>query len=231
MLEELKQIVFEGNMALQKSGLVILTWGNVSAYDPDSGLVVIKPSGVPYEKMGPEDMVVLDLEGNIVDGSLRPSSDTPTHLELYRDFPQLRAVVHTHSTCATSWAQSGRPIPAYGTTHADYFYGEIPCTRPLTREEIETDYEYHTGTVIVETLNEKKLDPLSVPAVIIANHGPFTWGESVAKAVENAVVLEEVARMALISELINPRIQPAPVALQDKHYFRKHGAGAYYGQK
>lgn len=230
MLEELKQKVYEANMDLPRYGLVTFTWGNVSAIDRDKGLIVIKPSGVDYEKMKPEDMVVLDLMGNVVEGTCRPSSDTPTHLELYRCFPEVGGVVHTHSPYATSWAQAGRSIPCYGTTHADYFYGEIPCARSLTQMEIEHDYELNTGKVIVEEFVHICKDPMAVPGVLCTNHGPFTWGTDAHNAVHNAVVLEEVAKMAYWSEQINPRIAVAPQTIQDKHYNRKHGPNAYYGQ-
>ena len=231
MLEKLKEQVYEANMLLPKYGLVTFTWGNASAFDPESELVVIKPSGVAYEKMTPEQMVVLDLDGNIVEGTLRPSSDTPTHLELYRAFPDICGVVHTHSSYATSWAQSGRDIPCYGTTHADYFYGAVPCLRCLTEEEIETAYEKNTGLLIVSAFSKLGIDPAAVPGTLCKNHGPFTWGKDVFEAVHNAVVLEEVAKMAYRTEQINPGVKPAPQELQDKHYFRKHGENAYYGQK
>lgn len=230
MLEELKQKVYEANMDLPKYGLVTFTWGNVSAIDRDKGLIVIKPSGVDYEKMQPEDMVVLDLMGNIVEGKLKPSSDTPTHLEIYKAFPEVGGVVHTHSSYATSWAQAGRSIPCYGTTHADYIYGEVPCVRCLTKEEIEEAYEENTGHLIVNEFNRMNKDPMAVPAVLCKNHGPFAWGKDAKDAVHNAVVLEEVAKMAYRCETIEPRVQPAPQELQDKHYYRKHGANAYYGQ-
>lgn len=230
MLEELKKQVYEANMLLPKYGLVTFTWGNVSGIDTESGLFVIKPSGVDYEKMKPEDMVVLDLEGNIVEGTMRPSSDTPTHLELYKAFPDIKGVVHTHSSYATSWAQSGRSIPCYGTTHADYFYGEIPCFRCLTEEEIADAYEENTGHLIVNEFLKMDRDPMSVPAALCKNHGPFAWGKDVFDAVHNAVVLEEVAKMAYRTELINKDVASAPQELQDKHYYRKHGANAYYGQ-
>lgn len=231
MLEELKKQVYEANMALPKYGLVTFTWGNVSAIDRESGLFVIKPSGVPYEELQPEDMVVMDLEGHKVEGDLNPSSDTPTHSELYRAFGKIGGVVHTHSSYATSWAQTGRSIPCYGTTHADYFYGEIPCLRCLTKEEIEEAYEENTGHLIVNEFARLKKDPEAVPAVLCKNHGPFAWGKDAMEAVHCAVVLEEVAKMAYRTELINPKVQLAPQELQDKHYYRKHGAGAYYGQK
>lgn len=231
MLEELKKKVYEANMDLPKYGLVTFTWGNVSAIDRESGLFVIKPSGVDYDLLKPEDMVVMDLDGNKVEGKYNPSSDTPTHLELYKAFPEVGGIVHTHSTYATSWAQSGRAIPCYGTTHADYMYGEIPCVRCLTKEEIDGAYEENTGHLIVNSFKEMDKDVMAVPAVLCKNHGPFAWGKDAHEAVHNAVVLEEVAKMAYRAETINPRIQPAPQELQDKHYYRKHGANAYYGQK
>lgn len=230
MLEELKQIVCEANLELPKRGLITFTWGNVSAVDREKGLVVIKPSGVEYDGMSARDMVVVDFDGKVVEGQYKPSSDTPTHIELYRRFEEVGSIVHTHSTWATSWAQAGRDIPIYGTTHADYYYGPIPCTRPLSSDEIARDYELNTGKVIVETFRERKIDPMAVPGVIITNHGPFAWGKNAAKSVESAVVLEEVSKMAVITEAINPKVGPAPKELQDKHYFRKHGANAYYGQ-
>ena len=230
MLEELKKKVYEANMDLPKYGLVTFTWGNVSAIDRESGLFVIKPSGVDYDKLSPEDMVVMDLNGNKVEGKYKPSSDTPTHLELYKAFPEIGGVVHTHSSYATSWAQAGRGIPCYGTTHADYMYGEIPCLRCLTAEEIADAYEENTGHLIVNEFKRMNKDPMAVPAVLCKNHGPFAWGKDAHEAVHNAVVLEEVAKMAYRAETINPRIQPAPQELQDKHYYRKHGANAYYGQ-
>lgn len=230
MLEELKQKVFEANMLLPKYGLVTFTWGNVSAIDRESGLFIIKPSGVDYETMTADDMVVMDLNGNKVEGHYKPSSDTPTHLELYKEFPEIGGIVHTHSSYATSWAQAGRGIPCYGTTHADYMYGEIPCVRCLTKEEIEGAYEENTGHLIVDAFKAMDRDVMAVPAVLCKNHGPFAWGKDAHDAVHNAVVLEEVAKMAYRAETINPRIQPAPQELQDKHYFRKHGANAYYGQ-
>ncbi|MBR5420706.1 MAG: L-ribulose-5-phosphate 4-epimerase [Lachnospiraceae bacterium] len=230
-MEELKKVVYEANMLLPKYGLVTFTWGNVSAVDRESGKVVIKPSGVDYEIMKPEDMVVLDLEsGERVEGKLKPSSDTPTHLELYRAFPEIGGVVHTHSSYATSWAQAGRDIPCYGTTHADYFYGPIPCLRVLTKEEIDEAYEENTGHLIVNEFKARGLDVKAVPACLCKNHGPFAWGKDAHEAVHNAVVLDEVAKMALRTEMIKADVQPAPQELQDKHYFRKHGANAYYGQ-
>ena len=230
MLEELKQLVYEANMDLPKYGLVTFTWGNVSAIDREKGLFVIKPSGVEYDKLTPEDMVVMDLEGNKVEGRYNPSSDTDTHLELYKAFPEIGGVVHTHSTHATSWAQAGRSIPCYGTTHADYIYGEVPCVRCLTKEEIEDNYEKNTGRLIVEEFFRRCKEPMAVPAVLCKNHGPFAWGKDAKDAVHNAVVLEEVAKMAYMAEVINPRVEAAPHELQDKHYYRKHGANAYYGQ-
>ena len=229
MLEALKQQVYEANMELPKRGLITYTWGNVSGIDRESGLFVIKPSGVDYDLLKPEDMVVMDLNGNRVEGTMNPSSDTPTHVELYKAFPEIGGIVHTHSPHATAWAQAGRGLPCYGTTHADYFYGEIPCARNLTAEEIEEGYEKNTGLVIVETFKGK--NPMYVPAVLCKNHGPFTWGKDAFEAVHNAVVLEEVAKMASRCERINPDVKPAPQELQDKHYYRKHGANAYYGQK
>ena len=227
MLEELKVKVYEANMELPKRGLVTYTWGNVSAIDREAGLFVIKPSGVDYETMSPDDMVVMDLDGNKVEGKYKPSSDTPTHLELYKAFKDIGGVVHTHSPEATSWAQAGRSIPLYGTTHADYFYGEIPCARSLTPEEIEGEYEKNTGLVIIETFETRGLNPVYTPGVLCVNHGPFTWGKDAAEAVHNAVVLEEVAKMALKTELINPDVKTAPDSIRDKHFFRKHGANAY----
>ena len=229
MLEELKKEVYEANMLLPKYGLVTFTWGNVSGIDREKGLFVIKPSGVDYDKLTPDDMVVMDLEGNRVEGTLNPSSDTKTHLILYNRFPKIGGVVHTHSPWATSWAQAGRDIPCYGTTHADYIYGSVPCARNLNEEELK-NYEWNTGVLIADLFEERKLDPMAVPCVLCKNHGPFAWGKDPHEAVHNAVVLEEVAKMAFRSEIIEPRIQPAPQALQDKHYYRKHGANAYYGQ-
>ena len=230
MLEELKKKVYEANMELPARKLVTFTWGNVSGIDREKGLVVIKPSGVDYEVMKPEDMVVLDLDGNIVEGSMKPSSDTPTHIELYKAFPNIGGVVHTHSPEATSWAQAGRDIPLYGTTHADYFYGAIPCARSLTKEEIDEAYEKNTGLVIIETFKTRNIDPDYTPGVLCTNHGVFSWGTDADNAVHNSVVMEEVAKMALRTELLRPGVQPAPDYLKDKHFFRKHGANAYYGQ-
>ena len=230
MLEELKQKVYEANMLLPKYKLITFTWGNVSGIDRESGLFVIKPSGVEYDELKPEDMVVVDLEGNVVEGKYRPSSDTATHLELYKAFPELGGVVHTHSSYATSWAQAGRSIPCYGTTHADYIYGDVPCVRCLTKDEIEDAYETNTGRLIVSDFKEKNRDVVAVPGVLCKNHGVFTWGKDAHDAVHNAVVVEEVAKMAFRTELINPDVKPAPSELMDTHYYRKHGANAYYGQ-
>lgn len=231
MLEALKQQVYLANMELPRRGLVTYTWGNVSGIDREAGLVVIKPSGVSYEQLRPEHLVVLDLEGKIVEGELNPSSDTKTHLEIYKAFPRAGGIVHTHSPHAVAWAQAQRDIPCFGTTHADYFYGAVPCTRQLTAEEIDADYERNTGKVIAETFAQRKLDAVAVPGVICASHGPFTWGKDAAQAVYHAVVLEEVARMALYTVQIKPDAAPAPQHIQDKHYLRKHGPNAYYGQK
>lgn len=228
MLEELKKQVYEQNMELPRHGLITYTWGNVSGIDREQGLFVIKPSGVDYERLTPDDMVVVDLEGNKIEGRYKPSVDTDTHLILYRQFPQIGGIVHTHSPWAASWAQAGRSIPCYGTTHADYFYGEIPCVRNLTTEEINGRYEYNTGLVIVEAL--KDADVMAVPAVLCKNHGPFTWGNTPEEAVHNAVVLEELAKMAARTEQINPQVKPAPQSIMDRHYYRKHGVNATYGQ-
>lgn len=230
MLEELKKQVYEANMMLPKYGLVTFTWGNVSGIDAERGLFVIKPSGVDYDKLTPDDMVVMDLNGNRVEGRYNPSSDTATHLELYKAFPEIGGIVHTHSSYATSWAQAGRSIPCYGTTHADYIYGEVPCLRCLTKEEIDEAYEKNTGLLIVDAFKKMDKEILAVPAVLCKNHGPFAWGKDAHEAVHNAVVLEEVAKMAFRTELINPEVESAPSELQDKHYFRKHGKNAYYGQ-
>lgn len=229
MLEELKERVYRANMTLPKYGLVTFTWGNVSEIDREAGCFAIKPSGVAYEQLRPEDMVLLDLEGNKIEGRYNPSSDTLTHIELYKAFPKIGGVAHTHSSWATSWAQAGRGIPCYGTTHADYMYGEIPCVRGLTQEEVEGAYEKNTGLSITEYFRGK--DYQAMPAVLCRNHGPFTWGKDSAEAVHNAAVLEEVAKMAARAERLNPHIQPAPQAMQDKHYHRKHGPNAYYGQR
>ena len=230
MLEQLKQQVYEANMELPKRGLVTYTWGNVSGIDRASGLFVIKPSGVEYDELRPEDLVVMDLSGNKVEGDLNPSSDTRTHLELYKAFPDIGGVVHTHSPHAVAWAQAGRDIPAFGTTHADYFYGPIPCARALTQEEIDEDYEKNTGKVIIEEFTKRGIQPMHVPAVICSSHGPFTWGKDAAQAVYHAVVLEEVAKMAIYTIQIDPNAAPAPQRIQDKHFLRKHGPNAYYGQ-
>ena len=228
MLEQLKKEVYEANMELQQKGMVIYTWGNVSGIDRENNYVVIKPSGVEYDELKPEDMVVVDFEQNVIEGKYRPSSDTATHIELYKAYPSLAGVVHTHSTWAVTFAQAGMSIPALGTTHADYFYGDIPCTRDLTAEEINLDYERNTGVVIIETIGDK--DPLEVPGIVVKNHGPLSWGTSAADAVYNAVVLDKVAEMAHHTLTLNPRVKRAPQYLMDKHYFRKHGANAYYGQ-
>ena len=231
MLEQLKQEVYEANMQLPKYGLVTFTWGNVSGIDRESGLFVIKPSGVEYDKLTPDDMVVVDLDGNKVEGKYNPSSDTPTHVVLYNRFPKIGGVVHTHSSWATSWAQAGRGIPCYGTTHADYVYGEIPCVRCLTKQEIEEAYEKNTGVLIADEIEKRKKDYIAVPVVLCKNHGVFAWGKDAGEAVHNAVVAEEVAKMAARCELLNPDVNPIPRELQDKHYYRKHGENAYYGQK
>lgn len=227
MLEELKKRVYEANMELPKYNLVKFTWGNVSEIDREKGLFVIKPSGVDYDKLTPDDMVVVDLEGNVVEGRYKPSSDTPTHVELYKAFSKIGGIVHTHSTYATSFAQAGRNIPCYGTTHADSIYGDIPCSRNLTEEEINEAYEKNTGKVIIETF--EKLDYMATPTILCKNHGSFSWGENAKKAVYNAVVLEEVAKMAILTEMINKEVKEAPKCIQDKHYNRKHGKNAYYG--
>ena len=231
MLEALRKEVYEANMELTRRGLVLYTWGNVSGIDRERGLVAIKPSGVEYEELTPEKLVLLDLDGNVVEGALRPSSDTPTHLELYRRFPNIGGVTHTHSTYAVAWAQARRDIPCFGTTHADYFYGSVPCARELTPEEVESGYELNTGKVIAETFERRGIDPRYVPGVLCVCHGPFTWGGSAAEAVYHAAVLEEVARMALYTTLIDPAAAPAPPHVADKHFMRKHGPNAYYGQK
>ncbi|MFU1796885.1 L-ribulose-5-phosphate 4-epimerase [Paenibacillus azoreducens] len=229
MLEQLKQQVLEANLMLPKYGLVTFTWGNVSGIDREHGLVVIKPSGVPYEELSKDDLVVVDLQGNKVEGRLNPSSDTPTHLALYNAFPNIGAVVHTHSTWATSWAQSGQSIPALGTTHGDYFYGEIPCTRKMMTGEIQTNYELETGNVIIETFAD--LDEMQMPGVLVHSHAPFCWGKDAIEAVHNAVVLEEVAEIAHHTMTLNRTVLPMDQVLLDKHFLRKHGAQAYYGQR
>ena len=230
MLEALKQQVLHANLELVRHRLVVFTWGNVSGIDRDSGLIVIKPSGVEYDRLTAGDMVVVDLEGRVVEGGLNPSSDTPTHIELYKKYEEIGGIVHTHSPEAVAWAQAGRDIPLYGTTHADYFFGPIPCARNLTPEEIDEAYEKNTGLVIIETFETRGIKPMYTPAVLCANHGPFTWGKDAAEAVHNAVVLEEVAKMARNTELINPKVKPAPDCIKEKHFYRKHGANAYYGQ-
>ena len=230
MLEKLKQTVLEANLLLPKHGLVTFTWGNVSGIDREAGLVVIKPSGVEYDGMCAEDMVVVDMDGKRVEGKWKPSSDTDTHLALYKAFPTLGGVVHTHSRWATSFAQAGRGIPAYGTTQGDYFYGEIPCTRKMTPAEIAGEYELETGSVIIDTFRSRKIDPDQVPAVLVNSHGPFAWGTDPMNAVHNAVVLEEVAFMAFHALALTPGLPPMQQELLDKHYLRKHGPGAYYGQ-
>lgn len=231
MLEELKEKVLKANLDLVKHGLVIFTWGNVSGIDRDKGLVVIKPSGVSYDDMKADDMVVVDLNtGKVVEGDLRPSSDTPTHLAIYRAWPEVGGVVHTHSTYATAWAQAGIDLPNIGTTHADYFHNAVPCTSDMTEEEVKGDYELETGNVIVNRLNEAGINPMHTPGVLVKNHGPFTWGKSPAEAVHNAVVLEQVAKMAFVAYQVNPALTMNPL-LVEKHFSRKHGPNAYYGQK
>jgi L-ribulose-5-phosphate 4-epimerase len=231
IIQQMKEDVCRANIRLKEEGLVVLTWGNVSQINRELGVIVIKPSGVPYSDMTPKDMVVTDLEGNVLDcDALNPSSDLPTHVELYKAFPDINAVVHTHSRHAVMWAQAGRDIPPYGTTHADTFYGPIPVTRQLTQSEVEEAYEDMTGKVIVEVFESRGIDPNAVPGVVVVGHGPFTWGASPNKAVENSIVLDEVAVMATETELINPDVKEIPNYLLDKHYFRKHGVNAYYGQ-
>lgn len=234
MLEDLKKKVFDANLQLVKYNLVVLTWGNVSAIDRESGLVVIKPSGVPYDTMKADDMVVMDLDGNKVEGNLNPSSDTPTHLELYRQFKDIGGIVHTHSSWACSWAQTGRDIPAYGTTHADFANGAIPCARGLTQAEVESEYELNTGKVIVEEFVNRGISANECPAVLIHRHGPFTWGKDPFKAVENALILEEIAKMAYRTEAVSALDNNSDIGIEqyllNKHYQRKHGKNAYYGQ-
>lgn len=230
MLEKLKEQVLEANLELPRQGLVDFTWGNVSGKDEESGAFVIKPSGVPYETMKLADMVVVDKDGRVIEGKLRPSSDLPTHVELYRHFPQIGGIVHTHSTWATVWAQACRGIPALGTTHADYFFGEIPCTGQLTQQQTAGDYESETGLAIVERFRAGSIDPVQMPVVLVANHGPFAWGKDANDAVHNAAVLELTARMALLSLQLEKNLPPMPQHLLEKHFFRKHGPGAYYGQ-
>ena len=229
---ELKEKVYQANIALVDAGLVVLTWGNASGVDRTQNVLAIKPSGVAYDKLRPDDIVVLSLEsGQIVDGKARPSSDTPTHLHLAQRFPSIGGIVHTHSTHGTSFAQALRDIPCLGTTHCDNFYGAIPCTRPMRREEIESEYELNTGKVIVECFRDRKIDPANVPGVVVASHAPFAWGSNTGKAVENAIVLEFAAQMAINSFLLNPGVSPVPQVLLDKHFLRKHGPKAYYGQE
>jgi L-ribulose-5-phosphate 4-epimerase len=228
MLEKLKNIVFKANLELVEKGLVIHTWGNVSGKDQESGLIVIKPSGVKYDSMSPEDMVVIDQGGNVIEGKYKPSTDAPTHIQLYVAYKSLGGVVHTHSTYATSWAQAGKAIPPFGTTHADHFYGEVPCTRMLTKKETETGYELNTGKIIIEKLGA--IDPLTLPSVLVCGHGPFCWGSDPENAVYNAVALEEIARMAFYTVLLG-KTEPIDQFLLDKHFKRKHGRDAYYGQK
>ena len=230
MLEELKRKVYEANMELPRHGLVTCTWGNVSGIDREAGLFVIKPSGVETEDLRPEDLVVMDLQGNKVEGDLNPSTDTKTHLVLYNAFPGIGGIVHTHSTNAVAWAQAGCDIPVYGTTHADYFYGPVPCTRSLTKAEVDEDYETGTGNVIVETFRERGIDPAYIPGVICRDHGPFTWGKDAAQAVIHAIVLDEIAKMAILTKQINPQAEPVPACITEKHFMRKHGPNAYYGQ-
>lgn len=231
MLEQLKKEVFEANMLLPKYHLITFTWGNVSAIDREKGLVVIKPSGVEYDTMSADDMVICDMDGKVVEGHYKPSSDLMTHLEFYRCFPNIGGVVHTHSQNATSWAQAGKDIPALGTTHGDYFYGSVPCTRKMKSAEIKDAYELNTGKVIVETFQDREIDPDQMPGVLVHSHGPFTWGRDAKEAVHNAVVLEELAAMALKTMIINPDVEDMQKELLDKHYLRKHGPNAYYGQK
>lgn len=231
MLEELKEKVLKANLDLVKHGLVIFTWGNVSGIDREKGMVVIKPSGVSYDDMKAEDMVVIDLQtGKVVEGDLRPSSDTPTHLAIYRAWPEVGGVVHTHSTYATAWAQAGIDLPNIGTTHADYFHNAVPCTADMTKAEVEGDYELETGNVIVNRFEEAGINPMHTPGVLVKNHGPFTWGKTPAEAVHNAVVLEQVAKMAFVAYQVNPHLTMNPL-LVEKHFNRKHGPNAYYGQK
>lgn len=229
MLEELKEKVLEANQSLPKYGLVTFTWGNVSAVSRDHELVVIKPSGVDYEKLTIRDIVVVDFNGKVIEGNLKPSSDTATHIALYKKFTDVGGIVHTHSSWATSWAQAGKPIPVFGTTQADYFYGEIPCTRPMKRDEVAGEYEQETGNVIIETFRTKNYR--TVPGVLVHSHGPFAWGESPEKAVHNAVVMEEVAKLAYRTKQLNPEVRPVDRVLLDKHFLRKHGKNAYYGQR
>lgn len=230
-LEEMRQRVCDANKSLPDHGLVKFTWGNVSEICRELGRIVIKPSGVDYELLTPENMVVTDLDGNILEGDLNPSSDLPTHVQLYKAWEDIQAIVHTHSTEAVGWAQAGRDIPFYGTTHADYFYGPIPCARSLSANEVEIAYEKETGTVILEEFNNRGINPSAVPGIVVRNHGPFTWGQTPEQAVYHSVVLEEVAKMDRFTEQINPRVEPAPSYIIDKHYLRKPGPNAYYGQQ
>ena len=229
--EKLREDVFAANMALVENGLVVLTWGNASGIDREKGVIAIKPSGVSYAEMKPADLVLLDLDGKIVEGNMRPSSDTPTHLVLYRAWPEIGGVVHTHSAHATAFAQAGRPIPCFGTTHADFCPGDIPCIRALTRKEVESDYEGNTGLSIVEQYRRDALKPLEFPGAVLTHHGPFSWGKNAAAAAENALIMESVASMAILTRAINPDAVAIPPHILDKHYQRKHGANAYYGQK
>ena len=232
MLKELRNIVYEANMELPKRGLVTYTWGNTSGVDRERGIMVIKPSGVKYEDLSPENMVVISLEdGSRIEGDYNPSSDTKTHLELYRSFPNIGGIVHTHSPYAVGWAQAGEDIPCFGTTQADYFYGSVPCVRHLTPKEIDEGYEMNTGKVIIETFKERKLDPIAIPGAICFSHGPFAWGKDPDQAVYHAVVLEEIAKMATFTRMVKPDAAPAPQHYLDKHYMRKHGPNAYYGQR
>ena len=231
MLEKLKKQVLEANLELPKQGLIKYTWGNVSAFDPDTKYFVIKPSGVSYDNMKPSDMVVVDLNNNVIEGDLNPSSDTPTHAVLYKAFPEIGGIVHTHSTWATIWAQAGLDVPPMGTTHADTFYGSVPCARYLTQEEIDGGYEHETGNVIVKTFKERGINPMEVPGVLLHGHGPFTWGKNAASAVMNSVVLEEVCKMNLFTLRLNDNADQLPKRILDKHFLRKHGKNAYYGQK
>lgn len=230
LLEKLRQEVYRANMELPEKNLVVYTWGNVSGIDREKGLIVIKPSGVEYEDLTPENLVIVDMNNKIIEGDLNPSSDTKTHVELYKTFPEIGGIVHTHSPHAVGWAQAGRDIPCYGTTQADYFYGAVPCTRNLTAQEVNDDYELNTGKVIAETFRERKLDPVAIPGVICRCHGPFSFGKNPAQAVYHAVVLEEVAKMAMYTITIERNADPAPQYVLDKHYLRKHGPNAYYGQ-
>ncbi|MCK1196677.1 L-ribulose-5-phosphate 4-epimerase [Streptococcus uberis] len=230
-LEEMRQRVCDANKSLPKHGLVKFTWGNVSEICRELRMIVIKPSGVDYDQLTPENMVVTDLEGNVLEGDLNPSSDLATHVQLYKAWPEIGGIVHTHSTEAVGWAQAGRDIPFYGTTHADYFYGPIPCARSLTETEVNSAYEKETGSVIIEEFESRQLDPMAVPGIVVRNHGPFTWGKTPEQAVYHSVVLEEVAKMDRLTEEINPKVEVAPTYIMDKHYLRKHGPNAYYGQK